>query len=152
MCLTRLLQLAKPVREIWKKASSLSCYGHDGMSLLFELAHGVTIYLWTFGNAIQHETYCTTLKMPPYTQSCTSTVNRRNTNWVGGVWILLSKPHARRKVAPAVHIQTHSHVLHCQDLTITANYRETVVLQEIQEKTYGEERERNTEEIRKKKL
>lgn len=129
----------------------MSCYGHDGMSLLFELAHGVTMYLRTIDNAIQHETYCTTLKIPPYMQSCTSTVNRRNTNWVGRVRILLNKAHSWRKVAPAGHIQTHTHVLHCQDLTITANYREAVVLQERQEKTYGEERERNTGGDKKKK-
>ena len=114
-----------------KKATSLSCCSHDGMSLLFELEHGVKMYSRTADSAIQHETYCTTIKIPPYVQSCTSTVNHSNANWVGRVWICLNKANSWRKVAPAVHMQTHTlthtHVLHCQDMTITANYGETAL-------------------------
>lgn len=72
-------------RNMKKKATSLSCCSHDGMSLLFELEHGVKMYSRTADSAIQHETYCTTIKIPPYVQSCTSTVNHSNANWVGRV-------------------------------------------------------------------
>lgn len=90
-------------------------------------------------------------------QSRTSTVNPTNSNcnWVSVVWILLNKEHSPKTAVPVLHVHTlsltHIHVLHCQDLTITANYRETLVLQERRAKTSGDKRERNWEEKEKKK-
>lgn len=123
------------------------------MSLLFELkrnynaAWEAATIEFDMKHIVQH--FCM--------QSRTSTVNPTNSNcnWVSVVWILLNKEHSPKTAVPVLHVHTlsltHIHVLHCQDLTITANYRETLVLQERRAKTSGDKRERNWEEREKKK-
>ncbi len=110
MCLTRLLLFTKIVEKILKRhqpsaTAMMAC--HYSLNL-----DENTIYFRIRDNRAWHETHCITLKISPHMQSCTSTVNLPDSNWVSIVRILPNKERSQKTVTPAVHTPAHTVLTH----------------------------------------